>query len=154
GPAAVARLKRGVTFERAQTEMSTIAARLEAAYPEFDKNWTVVLESVRDSMVREVKTSLLVLVGGVGVLLARACGHVANVLVARYTARRREMAVRVAIGAGRGRVIRQLITESVVLGLTGGALGVVLARLGIAGLVAMAPRDLARNAVVAIDLRI
>jgi putative ABC transport system permease protein len=153
GPVAAARLKHGVSLERAQAEMKAIASRLEAAYPAFDKNWTVILEPLRDSMVREVKTSLLVLLGAVGLLLAVACANVANLLLARHTSRKREIAVRMAIGAGRGRVIRQLITESTVLAAAGGVLGLGLARLAVIGMLAMAPQDLARNAVVSVDLR-
>ncbi len=122
---AVARLKPGVSLRRAQTEMTAIAARLATAYPAFDGYWTVNLEPLRDSMVREVKTSLLVLLGAVGLLLAVACANVANLLLARYTSRKREIAVRMAIGAGRGRVIRQFLTESLVL--VGGRSGIGLA---------------------------
>jgi putative ABC transport system permease protein len=154
GPSAAARLKPGVSLERAQAEMTAIASRLEAAYPQFDKNWTVNLEPLRDSMVREVKTSLRVLLGAVGLLLLVACANVANLLLARYTSRRREIAVRMAIGAGRGRVIRQLITESAVLSISGGVLGLALARLAVMGLLALAPQDMARNALVSVDLRV
>jgi putative ABC transport system permease protein len=154
GPSAVARLKPGVTIEAAQAQMTAIAKRLEQTYPVFNKNWTVNLEPLRDSMVRDVKTSLEVLLVAVGLLLAVACANVANLLLARCTSRKREIAVRVAIGAGRGGVIRQLITESVTLSLAGGLLGIALARLAIVGLVAMAPRDMAQNALVNIDLRV
>jgi putative ABC transport system permease protein len=150
----VARLKAGVSEARAQAEMTAIAQRLERDYPVFNKNWNVLLEPLRDSMVRDVKTSLMVLLGAVSLLLAVACANVANLLLARHTARRREMAVRASIGAGRWRVVRQLVTESSVLGLVGGGLGLGLARLAIVGLVRLAPRDLARDAAVEMDLRI
>ena len=151
---AVARLKQGVSLRRAQTEMTAIAARLAAAYPAFDTHWTVNLEPLRDSMVREVKTSLLVLLGAVGLLLAVACANVANLLLARYTARKREIAVRLAIGAGPGRVMRQFLTESLVLSAAGAALGLAFSRLAVAGLLALAPRDMATTAVVSVDLRV
>jgi putative ABC transport system permease protein len=150
----VARLKPRTSMERAQTEMTAIARRLEMAYPVFDKNWNVNLEPLRDSMVRSVKTSMWVLLGAVGLLLAVACANVANLLLARYNSRRREIAVRSAVGAGRSRVIRQLLTESVVLAASGGLLGVLLAHGAVKGLVALAPRELVSNAEIAIDLRI
>ena len=150
----VARMKRGVSLQAAQREMAAIARQIEAENPVFDKNWSVVLEPLRDSMVREVKTSLYVLLGAVGLLLAVSCANVANLLLARQTARQREMAVRAAIGAGRWRVIRQLVTESLVLGIAGGLLGLGLARAAVMGLVALAPRDLSRTAAIAVDLRI
>ncbi|HXB74962.1 MAG TPA: ABC transporter permease [Candidatus Acidoferrales bacterium] len=150
----VARLKTGVTGKRAQAEMAAIAARLATAYPGYDKDWTVQVEDLRDSLVREVKTSTLILLGAVGLLLAVACANVANLLLARYASRRREMAVRAAIGAGRWRVIRQLLTESMVLGIGGGLLGVTLARWAVSGLLLLAPKDLSRNAVIVLDLRI
>jgi putative ABC transport system permease protein len=151
---AAARLKPGVSLSQARTEMSGIAQRLEIAYPEFDKGWGVDVVPLRDSFVGEVKTSLMVLLGAVTLLLCVACANVANLLLARYSARRREMAVRGALGAARGRLVRQLLTESVMLGLVGGGLGILLAYFAVEGLVALAPRELTRSVQITFDLRI
>jgi putative ABC transport system permease protein len=150
----VARLKPGVSFKQAQTEMTGIAKRLEIAYPAFDKNWDINVEPLRDSLVGQVKPSLLALLGAVTLLLAVACANIANLLLARYTARRREFAVRGALGAARPRLLRQLLTESLVLGVAGGGLGIVLAALAVSGLVALAPKELTRSVQVSFDLRI
>ena len=133
--------------------MAAVAQRLETAYPAFDKNWSINVELLRDSMVRHVRTSLLILLGAVGLLLAVACANVANLLLARYAARRRELAVRMSVGAGRVRVIRQLLTESVLLGLLGGAAGLLTARLAVKRLVALAPADVTRGMQISFDLR-
>ena len=151
---AAARLKPGVSLSQARAEMSGIAQRLEIAYPEFDKGWGVDVVPLRDSFVGEVKTSLLVLLGAVTLLLCVACANVANLLLARYSARQREMAVRGALGAARGRLIRQLLTESMILGLMGGVLGITLAYFAVSGLVALAPRELTRSVQITFDLRI
>ena len=151
---AMARLKPGVSLSQARAEMTGIAQRLEIAYPEFDKGWGIDVVPLRDSFVGEAKTSLIILLGAVTLLLCVACANVANLLLARYSARRREMAVRGALGAARGRLIRQLLTESVILGLTGGIAGILLASFAVSGLVALAPRDLTRSVQIAFDLRI
>jgi len=150
----LARMKPGVTYAAAQARMTALAARLETAYPAFNKNWTANVEPLRDSMLGQAKPALLVLVGAVVMLLAVACANVANLLLARCSARRREMAVRASLGAGRARVVRQLLTESVLLALAGGVAGVALARWAVKVLVAMAPADLAKSAEVHFDLRI
>ncbi|MGB8129994.1 MAG: ABC transporter permease [Candidatus Angelobacter sp.] len=151
---AMARLKPGVSLSQARAEMTGIAQRLEIAYPEFDKGWGIDVVPLRDSFVGQAKTSLMILLGAVTLLLCVACANVANLLLARYSARRREMAVRGALGAARGRLIRQLLTESVILGLAGGIAGVVLAYFAVSGLVALAPRDLTRSVQITFDLRI
>jgi putative ABC transport system permease protein len=151
---AVARLKPGVSLSQARAEMTGIAQRLEIAYPEFDKGWGIDVVPLRDSFVGQAKTSLMILLGAVTLLLCVACANVANLLLARYSTRRREMAVRGALGAARGRLIRQLLTESVMLGLAGGIAGVVLAYFAVSGLVALAPRDLTRSVQITFDLRI
>jgi putative ABC transport system permease protein len=150
----IARMRPGVSSRSAQTEMSAIARRLESAYPAFDKGWTVTLEPLRDAMVGKVKTSLLVLLGGVGLLLAVACANVASLMLARYTSQRREMAVRTSLGAGRPRIIRQLLTESVLLGVAGGLLGMLAAKWCVTGLLFLAPKDLTQSVDIAIDFRI
>jgi putative ABC transport system permease protein len=151
---AMARLKPGVSISQARAEMAGIAKRLEIAYPEFNKGWGATVVPLRDALVGQAKTSLMVLLGAVTLLLCVACANVANLLMARYSARRREMAVRGALGAARGRLIRQLLTESVILGLGGGIAGVVLAYFAVEGLVAGAPRDLTRSVQITFDLRI
>ena len=150
----LARLKSGVTFKQAQSEMSAIARQRAMDDPYFNKDWTVTLEPLRDALVREVKPSLLVLLGAVGLLLAVACANVANLLLARYTARQREMALRASLGAGRLRVVRQLLTESILLALLGGALGMLLARWAVMGLVFLAPKDLTQSLDIVADTRI
>jgi putative ABC transport system permease protein len=159
----VARMQPGVAVRSAQAQMTALAARLEAAHPDFNKNWTVEVEPLRDSVLRDrstggdsgpAKTSLFVLLGAVGLMLAVACANVANLLLARYSSRRREIAVRASLGAGRSRVIRQLLTESMLLSLAGGILGVILARWGVTGLLALAPVSLTQSAAIHFDLRI
>ena len=150
----LARLKSGVTLEQAQAEMSSIAQQRAVDDPEFNKGWTVGLESLHNALVRNVKSSLMILLVSVGLLLAVACANVANLLLARYSARQREIALRTSLGAGRSRVVRQLLTESVLLAAIGGATGMFLAKWAVSILVFLAPKDLTQFIEISVDLRI
>ncbi|MBW8862032.1 MAG: ABC transporter permease, partial [Acidobacteria bacterium] len=137
----IARLKPGVSVEQADTEMKTIAAGLASEFPQFDARWTVRVLSMRDELSRDFRPALLVLTGAVAFVLLIACANVANLLLARGAVRQREIAVRAALGAPRSRMIRQLLTESLVLGVLGGAAGLLVARWGLDLLLAISPVD-------------
>jgi len=124
------RLKPGVPLQRAQAEIDAVSRRLEAAYPEMKGRGARVWR-VHDFVVRDVRFSLLILFGAVGLVLLIACANVANLLLVRASVRQREIALRTALGAARGRILRQLLTESVMLGACGGVAGIVLAEVGI-----------------------
>ena len=146
----VGRVKFSVTPSTARQEIETIAARLAQTY-KFNKNTSVTVTPLREAMTGEVRTSLIVLFAAVGVLLLIACFNVANLLVARAGSRRREMALRTSLGAGRGAIVRQLLIESLLLALAGGIAGVVIARGGTAILLGLAPRNLVQLSGIAID---
>jgi putative ABC transport system permease protein len=148
----VARLIPGFTIEQAQMQMTAICAQLERELPE-NAGLSTRIVSLREQSVGNVETALLMLLGAVGFLLLIACANVANLLLARATAREKEIAIRTALGAGRGRIIRQLLTESVMLSVLGGAAGLLLAMWGVDVLVSLGPRDLPRLSEIGVDGR-
>jgi len=150
----IGRLKPGVAEEQAQAEVKAIAARLEQQYPDQNTNKSLRVESALSAMVGDVRPALLILLGAVACVLLIACANVANLLLARATSRHKEMAIRAALGASRMRVIRQLLTESVLLSLAGGAAGLLLAVWWSDLLIALGKEDIPRAVEVAIDWRV
>ena len=140
----VGRLKTDVSLEQAQAQMTAIGARLEQQYPHANAGKSVAVTRMRDEMVGNVKLTLYLLLGAVGLVLLIGCANVANLLLAKATARSREIAIRAAVGASRGRIVRQLITESLLLALVAGAAGLLLAKWGSDALVALAPGNVPR----------
>jgi putative ABC transport system permease protein len=148
------RLKAGATINEAQAEMATIDQRLAEAYPDENKDRHRLLIPLHEYLVGDIRLPLLILFGAVGFVLLIACTNFANLLLARAASRQREMVIRAALGARRIRLIRQMIVESVLLAILGGALGVVLAMWGVDLLVALRPANLPRLATVGIDGRV
>ena len=150
----IARLKPGVSREQAQAEMTAISARLEQQYPDKDLHKSTRLEPTLEALVGDVRPALLILLGAVGFVLLIACANVANLLLARAMTRHKEMAIRSALGASRMRVIRQLLTESVILSLAGGTLGLVLAVWWSDLLIALGKQNIPRALQVGLDWRV
>ena len=150
----VARLKPAVSTQQAQAEVDAIGKQLEAAYPDYNKGWGVNLVPIHEQIVGDIRPVLLVLLGAVAFVLLIACANVANLLLSRAASRQKELALRAALGAGRMRLIRQMLTESVLLALMGGAVGILLAHWGTRLLVAFAPDNIPRLQEIAIDPRV
>ena len=147
----VGRLKPGVSLEQAQAQMTAIGTRLEQQYPDSNKGKSVAVTRMQDEMVRNVKLTLYLLLGAVALVLLIGCANVANLLLAKATGRTREIAIRAAVGASRGRIVRQLLAESVVLSVIAGLAGLLLAKWGSDALVALAPGNVPRLAETGID---
>jgi FtsX-like permease family/MacB-like periplasmic core domain len=154
GSDAIALLNPGVTIEQAREDMKRVNAGLAATYPDVNANIKANIITLKNEMVGEIRPVLLVLLGAVIFVLFIACTNVANLLLARSTTRQREFAIRAALGAGQSRIVRQLLTESVLLALIGGALGLILARAGTAAAISLVPRTLPRAHEIAVDMHV
>lgn len=150
----VGRLKPGVTIEQARADMQAVTQHLAEVYPNIDRGTGASMSSLKEEMVGSVRPFLLLLLGAVGLVLLIACVNVANLLLARSTGRTKEIAVRSALGAGTGRLVRQMVTESVILALAGGALGLLLARWGTRAALGALPAALPRAGEVKLDARV
>jgi putative ABC transport system permease protein len=148
----VARLKPGVNLSQARAEMETIARRLAFEFPQHNKDMEISVAYLQDRVSGEVRPALLMLLGSVGLLLLLACANIANLLLSRAESRRREMAIREAIGAGRGRLIRQTLTESILLAFLGGATGLTVVHAILEPLLRRAPGNIPRIQQTSIDL--
>jgi predicted permease len=149
--AVVGRLRPGLTPEAAQADLAVVAERLQKAYPDTQARRTVIVNPLHEELVSGVRPALLILLGAVALVLLIACANVANLLLARAAQRQRELALRSALGAGRGRLVAQLLTESMVLAVSAGVLGAVIGAFGLRGLVALVPANVGLPASLGID---
>src|SRR5580658_1275351 len=147
----VGRLKGGVDLKQAQAEMDAISARLADEYPEDDKGWGAVVVPLHEDLVGDVRPALLVLLGAVGFVLLIACANVANLLLAKTLARQKEAAIRAVLGASGGRIVRQILVETVLLSAAGGALGFALAHFGVSAIAAFLGDNLPQSMDIAPD---
>src|ERR1700693_2798355 len=147
----IARLKSGVTVAESQTELATLNRQEELTYADTHRGWGVTVKRMEDPSAAKLRVALLILFGAVTLVLLIACANIVNLLLARNAARQKEIALRIALGASRLRLIRQLLTESVLLSLLGGAFGILLANAGLHVLQAFAPEDLASVKVAALN---
>lgn len=150
----IARLKPGVTLKQARAEMETIMAALEHAYPDANKGWKSRVEPMKDVVIGEAGKALWILFGAVALVLLIACANVANLLLARASVRQQEMSVRAALGASSGRIVRQLLVESLLLAFIGTGLGLLLSKLGLVAFLALAENAIPRSAEVHLDGRV
>jgi putative ABC transport system permease protein len=151
---AIGRMKPGVTPERVEADLKTIAAQLEQSYPATNKGWSATVVPSIDQSVGTIRPALLILITGIAFVLVMASVNVANLLLARSIARERELETRAALGAARARIARQLLTESLLLAIAGGVVGLVVMWWTLGSLIALAPADIPRMSEVSIDWRV
>ena len=145
------RLKPGISVKQAQAELDAFSERLAKEFPAENTGWTIRFVPLQELFVGGVKSGLLVLLGAVGLVLLIACANIANLLLTRATSRAREIAVRTTLGAGRSRIVRQLLSETFVLGMLGGLAGIALAYAGVQGLTSLLPEDLPQVNAIRVD---
>ena len=150
----IARLKPGVTLAQSDAEMGAVQEHQDQLYPSADRGLGASVKPLKHEFVEDVSGTLLMLLGAVGIVLLIACANVANLLLARSAARRREFAIRSALGANRARIVRQLVTESVLLSLVGGTLGLAVAKWGVGPVLAAVPRGLPRSENIGVNVSV